>query len=127
MTHEIELLTVLVDKFLEATMLRPKERAEIVRIAQGYQLKDSARAAGLSPETVRARRKSIYRKLGVSGTLELSANLLECALAMLARGERIGWEPESTLSPDPTDKLTEDLNGTPGDSRSVEQAATIAG
>ena len=54
---DIEILTPFAAKFLEGTNLTPAERAEVLRIAQGFACKDSAAAAGVSPETIRARRK----------------------------------------------------------------------
>ena len=65
----------------------------MLRIAQGFACKDSAAAAGVSPETIRARRKRIYRKLDVPGSGELLATLLSMSLDMLARGERIERRP----------------------------------
>ncbi len=64
--------------------LSPAERGEVLRIAQGYACKDSAAAAGVCYETIRARRKRIYRKLGVSGASEVISSLLLLALEMLA-------------------------------------------
>jgi DNA-binding CsgD family transcriptional regulator len=86
---DIEILTPFAAKFLEGTSLTPAERAEVLRIAQGFACKDSAAAAGVSPETIRARRKRIYRKLDVPGSGELLASLLSLSLKMLARGERL--------------------------------------
>ncbi|HTP28706.1 MAG TPA: LuxR C-terminal-related transcriptional regulator [Anaeromyxobacteraceae bacterium] len=90
---DIEILTPFAGKFLEGTTLTPAERAEVLRIAQGFACKDSAAAAGVSPETIRARRKRIYRKLDVPGSGELLASLLCLSLKMLARGERIEARP----------------------------------
>jgi len=86
---EIEILTPFCSRFLEGTTLTPAERAEVLRIAQGFSCKDSAAAAGVSPETIRARRKRIYRKLDMSGSGELISTLLGYALKMLATGEKI--------------------------------------
>ena len=86
---DIEVLTPFAAKFMEGTSLTPAERAEVLRIAQGFACKDSAAAAGVSPETIRARRKRIYRKLDVPGSGELLASLLALSLKMLAKGERI--------------------------------------
>ena len=69
----------------------------MLRIAQGFACKDSAAAAGVSPETIRARRKRIYRKLDVPGSGELLASLLSLSLKMLAKGERI--EPRPMVPP----------------------------
>ncbi len=85
----IDLLSPLMARFVEGVLLTPAERAETLRIAQGYACKDSAAAAGIASETVRARRKRIYRKFDVPGSSELISQLLALSLAMLARGERI--------------------------------------
>ena len=84
---DIEILTPFAAKFMEGTSLTPAERAEVLRIAQGYACKDSAAAAGIASETVRARRKRIYRKFDVAGSSELISALLALCLTMLARGE----------------------------------------
>jgi DNA-binding CsgD family transcriptional regulator len=90
---DIEVLTPFTARFLEGTNLTPAERAEVLRIAQGFACKDSASAAGVSPETIRARRKRIYRKLDVPGSGELLASLLALSLRMLSRGDRIEAKP----------------------------------
>jgi DNA-binding CsgD family transcriptional regulator len=84
-----EVLTPFADRFFEHTRLTPAERAEVLRIAQGFACKDSASATSLSPETIRARRKAIYRKLELGGSNELIATLLAYSLRMLARGESL--------------------------------------
>ncbi len=81
------LLTSLVARFVRGAHLTPAERAEVPHIAQGYAMKDSATADGRSPETIRARRKRIYTKLGVSGAGELISALLALSLRMLAKSE----------------------------------------
>src|SRR5574342_737828 len=96
---DIEILTPFAAKFLEGTSLTPAERAEVLRIAQGFACKDSAAAAGVSPETIRARRKRIYRKLDVPGSGELLASLLALSLKMLAKGERIEPRPVTPTQP----------------------------
>ncbi len=90
---DLEILTPFAAKFLEGTTLTPAERAEVLRIAQGFACKDSAAAAGVSPETIRARRKRIYRKLAVPGSGELLASLLSLSLTMISKGERIEPRP----------------------------------
>ncbi len=100
---DIEILAPFCAKFMEGTSLTPAERAEILRMAQGFACKDSAAAAGVSPETIRARRKRIYRKLDVSGSGELISTLVGLSLKMLANGERI--EPRAVVQssqPQPT-------------------------
>ena len=81
---DIEILTPFAAKFLEGTTLTPAERAEVLRIAQGFACKDSAAAAGVSPETIRARRKRIYRKLELSGANEVISAVLALSLRALA-------------------------------------------
>jgi DNA-binding CsgD family transcriptional regulator len=86
---DIEILTPFAAKFMEGTTLTPAERAEVLRMAQGFACKDSAAGANVSPETIRARRKRIYRKLDLGGAGELISALLALSLKMLASGERI--------------------------------------
>ena len=86
---DIEILSPFTARYLKGTALTPAERVEVLRIAQGYACKDSAAAAGVSPETIRARRKRIYRKTQVDGSGVLIASLLGQALDMLASGETI--------------------------------------
>jgi DNA-binding CsgD family transcriptional regulator len=86
---DIEILSQFSAKFLEGKSLTPAERSEVLRMAQGYACKDSAVAAGVSPETIRARRKRIYRKLDVAGSGELISAMLSLSLRFLSRGEAI--------------------------------------
>ena len=95
---DIEILSPFCARFMEGTKLTPAERAEVLRIAQGFACKDSAAAAGISPETIRARRKRIYRKLELSGSSDVIATLLARSVKMLASGERIG-APASSSGP----------------------------
>jgi DNA-binding CsgD family transcriptional regulator len=90
---EIEILAPFAAKYLEGTTLTPAERAEVLRLAQGFACKDSAAAASVSPETIRARRKRIYRKLDVPGSGEIISQLLALSLRMLANGERVEPRP----------------------------------
>jgi DNA-binding CsgD family transcriptional regulator len=60
------------------------ERAEVLRIAQGVACKDSATASNVSAETIRSRRKHIYRKLGIPATGEIQSALLALSLEMIA-------------------------------------------
>jgi DNA-binding CsgD family transcriptional regulator len=98
---DIEILAPFAAKFMEGTSLTPAERAEILRMAQGFACKDSAAAAGVSPETIRARRKRIYRKLDVSGSGELISTLVGLSLKMLASGERLEPRPAVPAQPQP--------------------------
>ena len=90
MAHiDIEILAPFAAKYMEGARLTPAERAEVLRVAQGFACKDSAAAAGVSPETIRARRKRIYRKIDVAGANEVISGLLALSLKMLASGERV--------------------------------------
>ncbi len=95
---DIDVLTPFAAKFLEGTSLTPAERAEVLRMAQGFACKDSAASANVSPETIRARRKRIYRKLDVAGSGELISALLSLSLKMLAAGEKIEAKPAATAA-----------------------------
>jgi DNA-binding CsgD family transcriptional regulator len=90
---DVEILSPFAAKFMEGTSLTPAERSEVLRLAQGFACKDSAAAANVSPETIRARRKRIYRKLDVGGSGEIISALLALSLKMLARGEKIEPRP----------------------------------
>ena len=105
----IDVLSPLAVKYTEGVSLTPAEHAEVLRIAQGYACKDSAAAAGIASETVRARRKRIYRKFDVPGSSELISQMLALSLAMLAKGERI--EPRS-FAPEASGQMTERVGGT---------------
>ena len=85
---DIDVLASFVSKFTDGSTLTPAERAEVLRIAQGFACKDSAASAAVSPETIRARRKRIYRKLRLAGAGELLSALLGMSLTMLAHRER---------------------------------------
>jgi len=76
-------------RFCGGASLTYLEKAEVLRIAQGLSIKDSAADEGVSPETIRARRKRIYRKLRAIGANELIADLLAYTLALLAHGTRV--------------------------------------
>jgi DNA-binding CsgD family transcriptional regulator len=82
-----EILVPIVTRFVDREGLTPAERAEVLRLAQGFACKESAAAAEISPETIRARRKRIYRKLDVGGVV---AGLLGRTLALLVSGEPFG-------------------------------------
>jgi len=96
---EIEILAPFAAKFMEGSTLTPAERAEVLRMAQGFACKDSASAADVSPETIRARRKRIYRKLDMTGSNGLISALLATSLRMLATGERL--EPRAAAPAQP--------------------------
>ena len=65
----------LLRRFAEAHRLTPAERAALIDIAAGASAKESAQRLSLSPETVRARRKRIFRKAGVDGCGSILARL----------------------------------------------------
>jgi DNA-binding CsgD family transcriptional regulator len=62
--------------FADANRLTDAERAALADIASGASAKESAQRLGLSPETVRARRKRIFRKVGADGCGSILAKLL---------------------------------------------------
>jgi DNA-binding CsgD family transcriptional regulator len=92
---DVDILSPFAARFMEGTTLTPAERSEVLRMAQGFACKDSAAAANVSPETIRARRKRIYRKLHLAGSGELISVLLALSLQMLVKGERIEPRPST--------------------------------
>lgn len=98
---DIDILAPFAAKYMEGNRLTAAERSEVLRLAQGFACKDSAAAANISPETIRARRKRIYRKLGLSGAGELISTLLTRSLSMLAKGERLEPRPETPAQAEP--------------------------
>jgi DNA-binding CsgD family transcriptional regulator len=98
---DVEILAPFAAKFMEGTTLTPAERSEVLRMAQGFACKDSAAAANVSPETIRARRKRIYRKIDVAGAGELISELLALSLRMLAKGEKIEPRPVAPAQAQP--------------------------
>jgi len=85
-----EILVPIVARFVDREGLTPAERVEVLRLAQGFACKESAAAAEISPETIRARRKRIYRKLKVKGAGGVVAGLLGMTLELLVSGEPFG-------------------------------------
>lgn len=65
---------------LGSPKLRPSEREELRRVLEGKAAKDSANELDISPETIRARRKGIYRKVGIHEAGELIAAVLKFVL-----------------------------------------------
>jgi DNA-binding CsgD family transcriptional regulator len=92
-------LAMMASRLTANSHLTPAESLETIRIAQGFACKDSAGAANVSPETIRARRKRIYRKLGVAGAGELISALLGMSLSMLAGGEQSGAGESPGVAP----------------------------
>src|SRR6266540_4316979 len=86
---EVEILVPFAAKYMDGKRLTPAERTEVLRMVQGFACKDSAAAGDISPETIRARRKRIYRKLNLSGSSELISLFLKLSLEMLAKGESV--------------------------------------
>lgn len=68
----------------DAQKLTAAERGEIHSMAAGMCVRDSAKAADISLETVRARRKRIYRKLNLEGAHSVMQELLAISLNRLA-------------------------------------------
>jgi DNA-binding CsgD family transcriptional regulator len=106
---DLDVLTRLTAAITDGVRLTPAERAETLRIAQGYACKDSAAAAAISPATIRTRRKRIYRKLRVVNATDLISTFLARSLDILARGNGLsepaaveplpppGWAGAATL------------------------------
>ncbi|MHB8419973.1 MAG: helix-turn-helix transcriptional regulator [Myxococcales bacterium] len=69
----------LLQAFAGRHRLTAAERAALHDIARGLSAKESAQRLGLSPETVRARRKRIFRKVGADGCGSVMAQLLGSA------------------------------------------------
>ena len=84
-TPDLEMLSVVVAKYLRATRLPHAQRREVLHIARGLASKESARIEGVPVEIIRTRRKLVYRKLRVSGAGDLISTLLGLSLSMLAR------------------------------------------
>ncbi len=96
MAHiDADLLTPVAARLVarSGTALSPAERTEVLRIAQGLACKESALASGISYETIRARRKRIYRKLGLGGSGELLSSLLGDSLQMLTGHDAVAPPP----------------------------------
>lgn len=70
----------LIDRLVRRYGLSASEHKELRHLARGLAIKDSARALGLSPETVRVRRKRVYRKMGLGGHEALLARICQEAL-----------------------------------------------
>jgi DNA-binding CsgD family transcriptional regulator len=99
---EIDMLSKVAEKLIASAQfpLTPAERAELLRMAQGLACKDSAAAANVSPETIRARRKRIYRKLGKGGAGETLSALLALSLQMVGARPSAPAAAHSATTPD---------------------------
>jgi DNA-binding CsgD family transcriptional regulator len=73
-------LEQLIDRLVRRYGLSASEHKELRHLARGLAIKDSARELGLSPETVRVRRKRVYRKMGLGGHEALLARICQEAL-----------------------------------------------
>jgi DNA-binding CsgD family transcriptional regulator len=80
---EIETLRLLVARYVKRTDLTPDERREILHIARGLSPRESAQIERVMIETIRTRRKNIYRKLKIPGGSELISALLALSLETL--------------------------------------------
>jgi DNA-binding CsgD family transcriptional regulator len=96
---DTDVLCRIADALIDRRGLTPAERAELLRIAQGFACKDSASSANVSPETIRARRKRIYRKLGVGGANEALSSLLALSLQQLASRQAPAQAEERSTAP----------------------------
>ncbi len=93
---DVERLSRVVAQIPRYAELTLAERAEVLRIASGLRLKESGAAARVSPETIRARRQGIYRKLRVGGAYELVSMLLARTLWLLGAGEHAGTSAQDS-------------------------------
>ena len=73
-------------RFSLRNRLTQAERAALQDIARGLSAKESAQRLSLSPETVRARRKRIFRKVGADGCGTVMAQLLGTAKGAAPEG-----------------------------------------
>jgi DNA-binding CsgD family transcriptional regulator len=79
-------------RYVAGASLTPAETTEVARIARGLCCKDSAAEGRVSPETIRGRRKRIYRKLRAAGRSEVLAGLLAASLRELWGAAILGAE-----------------------------------
>jgi len=71
----------IVKEYVDSRPLTPSEKEEVHRIARGLNAKESSAEAHLSDETIRARRKRLYKKLGVNSHDEVMVAILEATIA----------------------------------------------
>jgi DNA-binding CsgD family transcriptional regulator len=74
-------LRILVDQISRRHQLSPSEQREVEHLARGLSIKESAQQLEIAPETVRVRRKRVYRKMKLSGHEALLALLCLEAVA----------------------------------------------
>lgn len=89
---DVEMLARLVSQLVRRTPLTHDERREVMHIARGLSTAAAAEIERVPVPVIRARRKGLYRKLGLSGSSQLVSHLLALALSLLAgrdaRGRR---------------------------------------
>ena len=61
--------------------LAPRQREALALLARGASVRETARAMGVSPETVKTHRRAVYRRLGVAGRVGALIRLYEARLA----------------------------------------------
>lgn len=109
---DFEMLARVADTFVErrSVHLSPGERRELFAIAQALSCKESASALGVCYETVRARRKRVYRKLGLAGAGEVTSWLLRVTLEQMERATNADPLAPSAHLPEPHLSATGTLN-----------------
>lgn len=65
--------------------LSTSEQREVRHMARGLPIKESAKELGISPETVRVRRKRVYKKMALKGHEALLARVCEELMASQVR------------------------------------------
>lgn len=73
-------LEQLMDRLVQRYGLSDAEHRELRHLAHGLAIKESARETGLSPDTIRVRRRRVYKKMGLSCHEELLVKLCQEAL-----------------------------------------------
>jgi DNA-binding CsgD family transcriptional regulator len=73
-------LELLMDRLVQRYGLSDAEHRELRYLAHGLAIKESARETGLSPDTIRVRRRRVYKKMGLSCHEELLVKLCQAAL-----------------------------------------------
>ncbi len=104
---DLEMLARVADSFIErrSAHLSPGERRELFAIAQALSCKESATTLGVCYETVRARRKRVYRKLGLAGAGEVTSWLLRVSLEQLEHAASEPMEAPSRVHEPVTSQL----------------------
>ena len=76
--------------FCDGVPVTALEKGEILQLLSGSSVKESASAANLSWETIRARRKRLYQKFGVANQKQLMVRFLEYLLEGKGLGDGSG-------------------------------------